>query len=69
MISTGKASVHKYFTSREKIKIGELNEGVFIGEVQVTFDSDPLFSIEATSYCNVGHVCVHGFKEIFSKFP
>ena len=49
----GLCTVYQYQDSRTRICLGFLEQGTMIGEVQCVFDSDPLITVEAGSYCTV----------------
>ena len=40
-----------------------------MGEVEVLFDSDPMYTIEAMSYCTIGIVSQESFLNVLQKFP
>lgn len=69
IIGTGFAKVFKYFDSRNRIQLGVLELGLYIGDQQLIFDSLPQFTVETASYCNVGVVSFHHFEEFFLAFP
>lgn len=44
-------------------------DGIFIGSQQLIFDSLPLKTVETASYCNIGVISFHNFRNFFLKFP
>lgn len=54
--SAGTYTVYQYHDSRTRICLGYLAQGSLIGEVQCIFDSAPLVTVEAQSYCSVATV-------------
>lgn len=42
---TGLSRVFKYIDTRKRILLGNLREGSLVGEINVVFDSAPVYSI------------------------
>ena len=71
MIITGAglSRVFKYLDSRKRIFLGNLKEGALVGEIQVVFDSSPVYSIECMTYCTIGVITKENFWEMITNFP
>ena len=65
----GLCQVFKYIDWRKRIYLGNLKEGSLVGEIQVMFDSDPVYSIECMSYCTIGIISKEKFWELITNFP
>lgn len=50
----GICHVYRFFDSRRRVCYGTIKEGSIQGETCVIFDSNPVFSVEAMSYCTIG---------------
>ena len=40
-----------------------------LGEIEVIFDNDPIYTIEAMSYCTIGQLEQEKFLDVLNKFP
>ena len=68
--SDGKFSIYKYLNSSQRFCLGRVPEGELIGDIQIMFDSNTTYSMEADSYCSIGSISTTNMHEImFRKFP
>ena len=65
----GHCKVFKYFDSRQRLCLGDLNEGSLVGVTQVLFDCNPLYTVETMSYCTVGEIENSKFIELITAYP
>lgn len=70
VVITGAGICHVYrsYNSRKTICLGTLKEGSIKGETSVIFDSDPIYTVKAMSYCTIGVINEQNFQDFLSHF-
>lgn len=69
VIGAGVCNIYKYFDTRKRIWMGELNPGELRGETQLLFDSEPTYSLETKTYCTIGAISKNDFLDMCSLSP
>ena len=71
MYFTGEGICYKYkaFDAKNKVQVDILEQGKMIGEVEATFDCQPLTSIESRSYCAIGMINYRHYKDMLIFNP
>lgn len=64
----GGNTAYKYLDSRRRICLGLVPDGTMIGLPQILFENQPMYTIEANSYCAVGSISLAKFKELFDRY-
>ena len=64
----GICNVYRNFNSRKRVLLGTLVEGSLTGETCVIFNSDPVNTVMAMSYCTIGMINEQNFLEFLSHF-
>lgn len=71
VVITGAGICHVYrsFNSKKKVCLGTLKEGSIKGETSVIFNSNPIYTVKAMSYCTIGVINEQNFNDFLSHFP
>ena len=56
IVGQGKVRAYKFLDSRIKIPLGCLPDDVFLGDIQVLFQTDATHAVETVTYCSMGIV-------------